>query len=232
MSTKWVSVGSYCECDHSKSDHEYANDGACAYGWTDEPDEPEACPCEAFVYRGENVTLSQAETDAILAESWPPPDAPDPIPTPRKCRRHRWVRLPFDSSEPSVMIPANAWHCQRCLVLRDDAASRRGKNSRTRGNAYERSVAARLGVKRVGQYGGAEDVAGDWIAVQCKVGGYYPLTIDRWLRAIPARADRLRAVVIGDAPGSAGKRRELIVLDFGDFLDWFGGTSHEFGETK
>ena len=229
MSTKWVSVGSYCECDHSKSDHEYANDGACAYGWTDEPDEPEACPCEAFVYRGENVTLSQAETDAILAESWPPPDAPDPIPTPRKCKRHEWAgggdMATFDPTAPTFI-------CRRCNAIRDEAKARRGKTSRNRGNAYERSVAARLGVKRVGQYGGAEDVAGDWIAVQCKVGGYYPLTIDRWLRAIPARADRLRAVVIGDAPGSAGKRRELIVLDLSDFIDWFGAASKESPDAR
>ena len=145
---------------------------------------------------------------------------------PRKCKRHDWrERMDIGGIEP-------VYGCRRCPAIRDDARSRRGKNSRTRGNAYERSVAARLGVKRVGQYGGAEDVAGDWIAVQCKVGGYYPLTIDRWLRAIPARADRLRAVVIGDAPGSAGKRRELIVLDLSDFIDWFGAASKESPDAR
>lgn len=103
-------------------------------------------------------------------------------------------------------------------------ATRRGRTARNRGNAYERSVAKRLGVRRVGQYGGKEDLgaAEDWMVVQCKNGSYYPERIDGWLRAIPVRAGQLRAVVIGDAPGPGTKRRELIVLDLGDFLDWFG----------
>lgn len=150
---------------------------------------------------------------------WPPAPVDDMAleRKPKVCRHPKWTR---------VAVAVGGWMCGSCQKVLDPTRAKRGKNSRTRGNAYERSVAARLGVKRVGQYGGQEDVAGDWIAVQCKVGGYYPLTIDRWLRAIPARADRLRAVVIGDAPGSSGKRRELIVLDFDDFIDWFGG-SHD-----
>jgi hypothetical protein len=100
--------------------------------------------------------------------------------------------------------------------------SRRGRTARNRGNAYERSVAQRLGARRVGQYGGAEDVASDWLVVQCKVGGAYPERIDGWLRRLPANAAQLRAVVIGDAPGPGTKRRELIVLDFEDFVAWFG----------
>ena len=141
---------------------------------------------------------------------------------PRKCKRHEWQLGEWQTLPGPDAIRFREASCVRCGKLKDEARSRRGRTSRNRGNAYERNVAARLGVKRVGQYGGQEDVAGDWIAVQVKVGGYYPLTIDRWLRAIPARADRLRAVVIGDAPGSAGKRRELIVLDFGDFISFYG----------
>jgi hypothetical protein len=141
---------------------------------------------------------------------------------PRKHRRHRWVRLPFDSSEPTVEIPANAWHCQGCLKLKDEATSRRGKNSRSRGNAYEREVAAKLGGVRKGQFGDKVDVeVPGWIRVQCKNGGAYPERLDGWLRAIPTQADLLRAVVIGDAPGPGGRRRSLIVLDLEEFAKWY-----------
>ena len=55
----------------------------------------------------------------------------------------------------------------------DPAKSRKGKNSRARGNAFEREVAKRLLGQRVGQFGGKQDVANDWLAVQCKVGGSF-----------------------------------------------------------
>lgn len=152
-------------------------------------------------------------------ESWPPSEVTEP--TPRKCKRHVWAgRQEHTVGAPRVKVPVS---CERCGVVRDPIRARRGKTARQRGNAYERSVAVRLGVSRVGQYGGKEDVAGDWIAVQCKNGGAYPERIDGWLRSIPERSDRLRAVVIGDAPGPGRQRRELIVLDFGDFVSWYGG---------
>jgi len=97
----------------------------------------------------------------------------------------------------------------------------RGRRARNRGNAYERDLANRLGGARVGQYGTKVDVEADWIAVQAKVGRSYPERLDGWLRAIPADG-RLRALVLGDSPGPGHKRRELIVLDLADFLDWYG----------
>lgn len=156
---------------------------------------------------------------------WPPVAVDDMIleRKPKACRHPKWLRA------PSSIETVTFWVCGSCQKTLDPDRAKRGKNARAKGNSYERSVAKRLGIKRVGQYGGAEDAgdANDWISVQCKVGGTYPLTIDRWLRAIPDRADRLRAVVIGDAPGSSGKRRELIVLDFSDFVNWYGRASGE-----
>lgn len=107
--------------------------------------------------------------------------------------------------------------------MSDEKASR-GRRSRNRGNAYERDVARRLGAQRVGQYGTKTDVEADWIAVQTKVGAAYPERLDGWLRAIPSRAGQLRALVIGDAPGPGHSRRELIVLDLAEFMDWYGPT--------
>jgi len=132
--------------------------------------------------------------------------------------RHRWDHMTStmaDQSRVRSYVPSCA-----CGAIQDPAASRRGKSARNRGNAFEREVAAALGVRRVGQYGSPTDVEGDWIAVQCKVGAAFPERLWGWLPA--ARGDQLRAVVIGDAPGSSGKRRVLIALDFAKFCAWFG----------
>lgn len=100
--------------------------------------------------------------------------------------------------------------------------SRAGLNARLRGNAFEREVARKLGGKRVGHFGTKVDVeVPGWLRVQCKNGTAYPERLDGWLRAIPAQADMLRAVVLGDAPGSAHRRRTLIVLDFDEFVGWY-----------
>lgn len=103
----------------------------------------------------------------------------------------------------------------------DSERSERGRKARNRGNAYERDVARRLGLSRVGQYGGKEDLLGGWMIAQCKVGSSYPERIDRWLRAMPTRPGALRIVVLGDAPGPGVRRRELVVIDLNEFIDWF-----------
>lgn len=102
------------------------------------------------------------------------------------------------------------------------ARSRRGRTARARGNAFEREVAKRLGAARVGQFGGKQDVANEWIAVQCKVGKSYPERLDGWLRSVPVKSDQLAALVLGDSPGAGARRRTMIVLDLDDFVAWFG----------
>ena len=104
----------------------------------------------------------------------------------------------------------------------DPAKSRKGKNSRARGNAFEREVAKRLKGQRVGQFGGKQDVANEWIAVQCKVGKSYPERLDGWLRSVPVKSDQIAALVVGDSPGAGARRRTMIVLDLDDFIAWFG----------
>lgn len=108
---------------------------------------------------------------------------------------------------------------------------KRGARSNNRGKAFEREVAAKLGeeAKRTGQYGGKTDVEAPWIQIQCKLGnGFFPTRIDSALRAIKPRGDQLRAVVVGNRPETPGvKRTTLIVLDFDQFVDWFGGRDSE-----
>jgi hypothetical protein len=135
----------------------------------------------------------------------------------KRPHRHQWLWLGVgDDGMP----------CQtcRCGARKDPAKSRAGKNNRNRGNAYEREIAKRLGAHRTGQYGDKADVTGDWIVIQAKCGGAFPERIWRWLNELPHGTDRLRAVVIGDAPGAGHRRREVIVLDLEDFVAWFGGS--------
>jgi hypothetical protein len=109
-------------------------------------------------------------------------------------------------------------HFKDLDIEEQNKRSRRGRTARARGNAFERAVAKRLNAARVGQFGGKQDVANDWIAVQCKVGKSYPERLDGWLRSVPVKADQIRALVVGDSPGIGGRRRTLIVIDLDDFV--------------
>lgn len=113
-------------------------------------------------------------------------------------------------------------HSELDIDRQNAERSRRGRNARQRGNAFEREVAKRLNGQRVGQYGGKQDVANEWIAVQCKVGKSYPERMDGWLRSIPVKGDQIAALVVGDSPGAGTRRRTMIVLDLDDFIAWFG----------
>ena len=113
-------------------------------------------------------------------------------------------------------------HSELDIDRKNAERSRRGRTARARGNAFEREVAKRLGAARVGQFGGKQDVANEWIAVQCKVGKSYPERLDGWLRSVPVKGDQLAALVVGDSPGAGARRRTMIVLDLDDFIAWFG----------
>jgi hypothetical protein len=124
------------------------------------------------------------------------------------CRRHEW-----SAGDPI---------CVRCGTPLDATASRRGRTNRSRGNAIEREVAKRLGLRRVGQFGGPDDARGDWLAVQVKSGTAFPERIWSWLRAIPTDGAQTAAVVITDAPGPGHRRRAVIVLDLADWIALHG----------
>jgi hypothetical protein len=113
----------------------------------------------------------------------------------------------------------------------DPVKSRRGKNARNRGNAFERFVALKLGGRRVGHFGGKADATGgegDWLQVQCKVGGSFSERQWGWLQSVPVKGDQLRGLVIGDSPGAGGgRRRAVILLDLDDFAAWFVGSTQE-----
>jgi hypothetical protein len=100
--------------------------------------------------------------------------------------------------------------------------SRRGARARQRGNSFEREVAARLNGKRTGMYGGKNDVEAGHFVIQCKVGLSYPERLDKWLRELNPKADQLAILVVGDSPGAGKRRRALAIIDFDDFVQWYG----------
>ena len=106
------------------------------------------------------------------------------------------------------------------------ARSSRGKRARQRGNSFEREVAARLNGKRTGMYGGKNDVEAGYFVIQCKVGLSYPERLDKWLRELNPKADQLAVLVVGDSPGAGTRRRALAVIDFDDFVQWYGKEEH------
>jgi len=123
-----------------------------------------------------------------------------------RCRRHDWY--------------ANA--CRRCGVMENPVTVRRGRTNRSRGNAIERDVARHLGLRRVGQFGGKEDVSGDLWAAQVKSGGSFSERYWGWLKSVPVNAGQVQLLVVTDAPGPGHKRRGIVVLDLDDWRDLHG----------
>jgi hypothetical protein len=105
-------------------------------------------------------------------------------------------------------------------------AARRGRLNRSRGNAFERETAKKFGGKRVGQYGGPEDVTAGQFNIQAKCGQMFSEKFWRWLQAVPRKADQIPLLVVGDAPGSGAKRRVVVIIEESDFLELVGGEDY------
>ena len=143
----------------------------------------------------------------------------------RKCRRHEWSHSVTYEGGPDIStITTYTTTCARCGVIRDETTARRGKNNRSRGNAIEREIGKRLGLRRVGQYGGPDDLSGELFAAQVKSGGAFPERLWSWLKAVPVNAGQTPLLVVTDAPGPGRKRRAVVVLDIDDWLDLHGPT--------
>ena len=136
--------------------------------------------------------------------------------TTRRCRRHDWALVHRFEMEPIVT------ECARCGRRRDDITARRGKNNRARGNAIEREIGHRIGLRRVGMYGGPDDLSGEMFAVQVKSGGSFSERYWAWLKALPVTASQTPLLVVTDAPGPGRKRRAVVVLDIEDWIALHG----------
>jgi hypothetical protein len=145
----------------------------------------------------------------------------------RKCRRHSWIAemawTHGDSGEHDYR-PTGQVRCLRCSAVRDDKAARRGRNNRSRGNSIEREIGKRLGLRRVGQYGGPDDLSGELFAAQVKSGGAFSERLWSWLKAVPVNAGQTALLVVTDAPGPGHRRRAMVILDIGDWEALHAGT--------
>jgi hypothetical protein len=161
----------------------------------------------------------------VTDDLWTPLTPPNPAaPRPRK-HRHSWALTDYMPADSHVV--EYQYVCRMCRTVRDERDARRGRNNRARGNAIEREVAHRLGLRRVGQYGGPTDAEGDWLAVQVKSGDAFPERLWTWLQAVPANAAQTAALVVTDAPGPGHRRRALIVLDLDSWVALHGPTEDE-----
>ena len=151
--------------------------------------------------------VSLDDLDLFAAPSGPRAGAP----APRKCLhpRRRWT-------EDEIEL------CLSCGKELDPAAARRGRNNRQRGNAIERDIAKLLGLRRVGQFGGPEDVSGDMFIVQVKSGGAFSERFWSWLKALPQNAGQTPLLVVTDAPGPGHKRRAVVILDLDEWIALHG----------
>ena len=145
---------------------------------------------------------------------WPPVAVDDMAieRKPKRCLHPRHLRTQWTDG-----LGGRGWTCGSCSKSVTAETERRGRTNRTRGNAIEREVAAKLGLRRVGQYGGADDIRGLAFAGQVKSGTAFPEKLWRWLRAVPVNAGETAILVITDAPGPGHQRRALVILDLEDW---------------
>jgi hypothetical protein len=102
-------------------------------------------------------------------------------------------------------------------------------NSRNRGNAIEREIAHKLGLKRVGMYGGPDDIgsAAQPFIGQVKSGKSFPERLYRWLKALPSNANQTPILVMTDAPGPGVRRRALVIVTLEDWIQLHGPVDTE-----
>jgi hypothetical protein len=140
-----------------------------------------------------------------------------------KCRRHEWWMPPLIGPDAAKWnFGANGPVCRRCGALRDEAAARRGKNNRQRGNSIERELGKKLGMARTGQFGGKDDLSNALFKAQVKSGGYFSERQWAWLKSVPVQAGQTALLVIADTPGPGKKRRAMVILDLDDWRELHG----------
>lgn len=118
--------------------------------------------------------------------------------------------------------------CHFCGITLEfyEARSRRGRNNRKRGNAIELEIARALGLRKVGMFGGPEDVGTRddpfLIQVKSRSGRAYPEWVERELAKLPVTAQQTPLLVIAEAGAVGKRRRALVVLRMDDWVALHG----------
>ena len=149
-----------------------------------------------------------------------------------KCRRHEWIGVVFTGAYG--LPPGRATVCERCGATRDPAVSRRSKNNRSRGLAIQREIAHALGLVNL-QGNGAADARSEEVycnaafVCQVKSGARFPGWMMAELAKLPTTGGRIPILAIAETPGPGHKRRAVIVVEIGDWIDLHGGVVAEAG---
>lgn len=101
------------------------------------------------------------------------------VPTPRRCRRHRWAWTDWMDDDSRILVMVE--RCTSCGRHMDAAASRRGRSARRLGGDAERRIERVYGPTKRGEYGDAVDHLGRVWRWQSKATRSLP---PRWLAAI------------------------------------------------
>lgn len=137
------------------------------------------------------------------------PTGSDPVPTPRKCSRHDWVRGEQDRPGPDLTV------CARCGHRKDLARMRRGKSSRRLGGDQERRIERVYGPTKIGERGDPVDHIGRVWRWQAKATRALP---PRWLASINLPTPRDPPSSVADAwnrmSGLYGTRRSVVIRSY------------------
>lgn len=114
------------------------------------------------------------------------------------------------------------YDCTRCGHFVTAESISRGRRANRRGRRLNAKAAKEAGAENVETLQVPEDFRSSHLDAQHKSGTGYPKRLDAWLRAIPQREGKLRAVVYTETPGPGRKARRLIVMDYSEYLEWHG----------
>lgn len=157
------------------------------------------------------------DLDALLATTEPEPVTSVSTATPRRCKRHVWVPPIPELDE------GTSWFCIRCAKPKDEARSRRGRQSRNYGNRAELEAARRYGGVKVGHAGGPVDIRGGEWSTQMKT--HRRLPPKEWRDAfakMEASTDRMPRLLLRFVVGGGQPPLDYFVIPGPVWLDWFG----------
>lgn len=181
------------------------------------------------------------DLDQALAATTPAPESATSTTTLRKCRRHDW-RIVYRKREDIGTYAEGFYHfhgddgrpcaradcyessqCRRCYAYRDDARSRRGRQSRSYGNRAELDVARTYGGTKVGHAGGPVDVRGKDFNTQVKTHRRPPPA--EWTTVfakLAASTDRLPRLLVRYVQTGGRPPVDYYVIPAKAWLDWYG----------
>jgi hypothetical protein len=148
------------------------------------------------------------------------PSSETVVPTPRKCRRHSWVRRTEWPTPDTEIVTV---YCARCPAIRDETRARRGKQSRNYGNRAELKVARTYGGTKVGHAGGPVDVRGKVWNTQVKTHRRPPPR--EWVKAfgaMSANLERMPRLLLRFVMGPGVPPDDYFVVPAKAWLDWHG----------